>query len=70
MIRPEQIPDEVVDALHSSLADDGDTLTEVWDCRVAIAAALNAWPGANTGPNLYHRMDAILHLPLPQKGGA
>jgi hypothetical protein len=30
----------------------------------AIAAALNAWPGVHTGPNIYGRQDAVMHLPL------
>jgi hypothetical protein len=64
VIRPDQIPDEVVDALHSSLADDGDTLTEVWDCRVAIAAALNAWPDMEVRPTFN---PSRIILPLAQE---
>ncbi len=71
MIDPVQIPDEVVDALHSSLADDGDTLTEVWDCRVAIAAALNAWPGCYFVDTLVSPVGRATHnntiLPLPKE---
>jgi len=39
MIRPDQIPDEVVEALRENI---------LHDCsfKHAIAAALNAWPGA------------------------
>jgi hypothetical protein len=69
MITADQIPDEVVDALHSSLADDGDTLTEVWDCRVAIAAALNAWPGAAEHLTWPEEIVMEIYLPFPQKGG-
>ncbi len=66
MITADQIPDEAVDALHSSLADDGDTLTEVWDCRVAIAAAVSAWPGVEytyyTNGTEYYKPVFILPL--------
>ena len=66
MIKPEQIPDEVVNAaskayelyIYDSVSDEG--------MRLAIAAALNAWPGMKAceeddlGP-------ACLILPLPQE---
>lgn len=35
--------------------------------RASIAAAINAWPGMCTGPNIYGRRDAVMHLPLPQE---
>ena len=45
MIDAKQIPDEVVEALHTSLADDAGVLVPKGDCVAAIAAALTAWPG-------------------------
>ena len=33
--------------------------------RLCFLAILEAWPGMTTGPNVYHRQDAVLHLPLP-----
>lgn len=44
MIKPEQIPDDVVRSARRAwlVADDG----AVNDWRKAIAAAINAWPGA------------------------
>lgn len=35
--------------------------------QLAIAAAMTTWPGMNTGPNIYGRQDAIMHLPLPEQ---
>lgn len=35
--------------------------------RAACLAMLNAWPGMDTGPNIYGRQDAIIHLPLTQE---
>ena len=35
--------------------------------RAAILAALKAWPGMNTGPNIYGRQDAMMHIPLQQE---
>ena len=35
--------------------------------NVAILAALRAWPGMNTGPNIYGRQDAMMHIPLQQE---
>jgi hypothetical protein len=84
MIRPEQIPDEVVEAAAKAVAEQ---LGDDWNdnvhtfcgddwrltpdgakeacraiARAAIAAALNAWPGA--APKLDGR---YLLLPLPQE---
>lgn len=78
-ITPDQIPPEVVEAaaramcLHPDLIVDNHTPTcpgPAWrlyveDARTAIAAALAAWPRMRTGPNIYGRQDAIIHLPLP-----
>jgi hypothetical protein len=36
--------------------------------RAAFLAMIEAWPGMNTGPNIYGRQDAIMHIPLsPQE---
>ena len=41
MIKPEQIPDEVVRAINEA-CDSG----RAWNTRDTLAAAINAWPGA------------------------
>lgn len=33
--------------------------------RAACLAMLKAWPRMDTGPNIYGRQNAIIHLPLP-----
>ena len=64
MLKPEQIPDEVVKATLEAWKKD----TETFHPNAGtIAAAINAWPGMNTGPNIYGRQDAIIHLPLQQE---
>ena len=35
--------------------------------RAACLAMLKYWPGMDTGPNIYGRQNAIMHLPLPQE---
>ena len=35
--------------------------------RAACLAMLKAWPGMDTGPNIYGRQNAIIRLPLPQE---
>ena len=75
MINPAQIPDEVVEAAARAIAESLRTArltTEAQDgykpeARAAIAAALNAWPGAEV-----HNFDGWTHaeglvLPLPQE---
>ena len=64
MIRAEQIPDEVVEAAHDAdAACDG----KDW-MRVAIAAALNAWPGVTTTSWFENSVrKAVLNIPLPQE---
>ena len=70
MIRPDQIPDEVVKvalSAHKHASSDVYT-TEEQDMAEAIAAALNAWPGAWT-PSQYDLsefLDTII-LPLVQE---
>ena len=63
MIKPEQVPDAVVDALL-----DPSNVGCSW--KEAIAAALNAWPGAyqTTGYNTYFEnlFDHVV-IPLPQE---
>ena len=46
MIRPEQIPDEVVMAALRAYerSADNDYTTSMYDFAAAIAAAMNAWP--------------------------
>lgn len=63
MIKPDMIP---VEASWAILKTWNGCECEVC-CAVAIAAALNAWPGMDTRPNIYGRQDAILVLPLPQE---
>jgi hypothetical protein len=77
MIRADQIPDEVVEAAARAIANDAEWN---WDdvpyahdvirseARAAIAAALNAWPGAML--DCWAHYDGALLLPLPQEGGA
>lgn len=68
MIRADQIPDEVVKAAVSAYdyaSSDVYTSAEQ-DMAAAIAAALNAWPGAVKG----YRVDdgkPWVKLPLPQE---
>lgn len=61
MLKPDQVPKEAIEAAAVMLSN-GKTTAQ------AIAAALNAWPGMSTGPNIYGRQDAVMHLPLPQEG--
>jgi hypothetical protein len=65
MIKAEQIPDEVVkEALSAyNYASTDCYTTEEQDIAIAIAAALNAWPGAEV-VGWYHA-DHTLILPLP-----
>lgn len=59
MIKPEQIPDEVV-----TIAWDAFDGTE--SMREAIAAAINAWPMAYDTEDFYAE-DYCFILPLPQE---
>ena len=68
MIRAEQIPDEVVEAAAKAIGEETyvsnrQTLKDA--ARAAIAAAINAWPGAEV-VEWYHA-DHTLILPLPQE---
>ncbi len=69
MIKDEQIPDEVVEAAAKSISEFSEPIDKwryhISEARAAIAAAINAWPGA------WH-VDAAdfeekLILPLPQE---
>jgi len=60
MLKPEQVPDEVVEAFQRAWADMSTLSTK--EC---LAAALNAWPGNDIvgyGPPFYG-IDLILPLP-------
>ena len=60
MIKPEQIPYEVKLRLRNILSD-GET-----DEAVAIAAAINAWPGVEIETAFVE--EDYLILPLPKEG--
>lgn len=66
MIKPEQIPDEVVQ--HFIKANNG---CECHECvSVAIAAAINAWPDMRDIPGMTHDGDVyhrMLHIPVIPK---
>ena len=64
MIKPEQVPDEVVWKLHDKLWKHGGPSVD--EARKAIAAALNAWPGMRLGKyrDVAGDNDRII-LPLP-----
>ena len=70
MINPEQIPDEVVkEALWAyNYASRDCYTTEEQDIAIAIAAALNAWPGMRLGKyrDVAGDNDRII-LPLTQQ---
>ena len=73
MIRAEQIPDEVVEAAAKTLmAPDYPNSWPAWmdEARAALAAALNAWPGAHTWDTgqVWHHPAIV--LPLPQGAAA
>lgn len=79
MIDPKQIPDEVVEAAAKALSE-AELWPGVWSrldsvvqdaftaqARAAIAAALNAWPGADEIED--HDRRPYLALPIPKEGG-
>lgn len=61
MIKPEQIPGSVVWAAADELDDFSGSLRE------AIAAAINAWPGALQEEGVFTMDDDCLILPLPKE---
>ena len=65
MIKPDQLPDEVVLAARDVFMRSQDHISE--NIRAAIAAALNSWPEVE---RIYRSEDEKLFtilLPLPQK---
>ena len=69
MIRPDQIPDEVVEAANRAFEDTMGTEFHLSWAR-SIAAALSAWPGAQeSGMTMGPYKSHIYVLPLPQKDG-
>jgi hypothetical protein len=63
MIRPDQIPDEVVEAAAVQISN-GRTVAQ------AIAAALNAWTGMAVFPGMQHgRRETPPHIILPLTKG-
>jgi hypothetical protein len=69
MLKPKQIPIDVVREMHRQMIMPGA------DPRCAIAAVLNAWPGMLIRPSVpdgvWHSYDcsrARIILPLPEKG--
>ena len=70
MIKPEMIPNEVVQAAREAWLRSDVSAKEDW--RVAIAAALNAWPGSEYVYKQPHRLSVsysnpAIILPLPQE---
>ena len=63
MIRPGQIPDEVVDAADAAQRAYPD-YDQRGSIRAAIAAAINAWPGSC---NVACTMADLLLLHIPQE---
>jgi len=67
VIKPDQLPDEVVLAARDVFMRSQDHISE--NIRAAIAAALNSWPEVE---RIYRSEDEKLFtilLPLPQKDG-
>lgn len=65
MLKPEQIPDEVMLAAREAYMRGGAHIST--NMRAAIAAALNAWPGMFENPAgdyLLMKRNALI-LPLP-----
>ena len=68
MIRPDQIPDEAVEAAAKVIAATTEPINK-WryhmpEARAAICAAVKAWPG---GTHRRHDNQEWLDLPLPQE---
>jgi hypothetical protein len=69
MIRPEDIPPEVVEAARYAFHNaTGPTVADDW--HVAIAAAINAWPEAQFSCLTVEVPGRKIILPLPQKEGS
>lgn len=63
------IPPEALEAVAKIIKDSFFTNDSDAEnvARAACLAMLKAWPGMDTGPNIYGRQDAIIHLPLTQE---
>ena len=74
MIRPDQTPDEAVEAAARTLAGSAQLNLMAWNAhaRAAIAAALNAWPGCYFVGTIVSPVGRATHNniilpPLPQE---
>lgn len=68
MIKPEQIPDEVVEAAAKHISEaDMEDYPNYWkkQLRASIAAAINAWPGV--GIETVFVEEDYLILPVPNE---
>ena len=65
MIKPEQIPDEVVEAAVKAFdeSEEDAYVTHAHDIRVAIAAALAAWPGASMKTTFWPNDEGVWIVP-------
>ena len=64
------IPPEALEAAAKAIGEEtyvGNKNTLIDAATAAITAALRAWPGMDTRPNIYGRQDAIMTLPFPEK---
>jgi len=71
MLKPEQVPDEVVAAAREAWLGSDVSAQEDW--RIAIAAAINAWPGNRMETEYFTHCgdywEPAVILPLPQESG-
>ena len=71
MIKPEQVPDEVLNAAAKNIPEvDMEDYSQYWSetLRVAIAAALSAWPGVRKPMRVNGlQSECWLELPLSQQ---
>ena len=65
MIKPDMIPDDVVEAAREAWLRSDVSAKEDW--RVAIAAALRAWPGVGLSTHVDEGRRIVLPLPKPLK---
>lgn len=65
MIKPEQIPDEVVQNAIQAMHEADDYYINDEYARVAITAAINSWPGAFQWTFNGPRLGTSYILPLP-----
>ena len=59
------IPPEALEAGRKAFANAGTAEDDRDPFAEACLAMLKAWPRMDTGPNIYGRQNAIIHLPLP-----